>query len=216
MTRTSVLVATAFIALATSAQAATVTFSGTGAASTDPLGGTTSISSGQPGATGGPNAFNIPTWGEDFANNGMQVVFNPSSSNNGFVATSFSFTYTGPQTFGINSVFDTGLTKIVETPPNTGAGAWDTTINGDTVTFTAPAAINYLNPGDEFDLIIGFTSAINPSTFSYTATWTGTESQSAPGQTPLPAALPMFLSGAAGFGGLLRWRKKRTQNSQPA
>jgi hypothetical protein len=104
----------------------------------------------------------------------------------------------------------------VETPPNTGAGGWNTAINGDTVTFTAPAAINYLNPGDEFSIIVGFTGAINPSTFSYTATWTGTETQGAPGQTPLPAALPMLMSGALGFGGLLGWRKKRAQKSRSA
>jgi hypothetical protein len=176
------------------ASAATVTFSGTGAPSVDPLGGAVTV---------GPNSFGILTWSDGGFNG--PITFNPSGLDNDFVATSFtfSFTYTGPSSLSLNTSFDTGLTKFVPTPPNTGAGAWNTTFNGDTVTFTAPGAINDLNPGDEFTLIVGLvpTSGFVPADFSYTATWTGTE-------TPLPATLPLFATALGGLG-LLGWRMKR-------
>jgi hypothetical protein len=202
--------ALALILLAPSfAQAETVTFSGTGAASTDPLGGITSLTTGQPGATGGPNAFGIPTWGEDPNNNGgAQITFNPTSADSNFVATRFSFTYTGSQQLGINAAFDTGLTKIVPTPPNTGAGAWAESISGDTVTFTAPTAQNYLNPGNEFNLIVGFTGGpIIASEFSYTATWTGFEVAA----VPEPSTWAMMILGFCGVG-LMAYRR----NAKPA
>jgi hypothetical protein len=188
------------------ARAETVTLSGTGAASTDPLGGITSLSTGQPGATGGPNAFNIPTWGEDPNNNGgSQITFNAAGADNNFVATSFSFTYTGSQRLGINGSFDTGLTKIVPTPPNTGAGAWAESISGDTVTFTAPTSQNDLNPGNEFNLIVGFTGGpIIASDFSYTATWTGFEVAA----VPEASTWAMMLLGFAGVG-FMAYRRKQ-------
>jgi hypothetical protein len=180
------------------ASADMVTFSGTGAPSVDPLGGAVTV---------GPNFAGFLTWSDGGFNG--PITFNPSGLDNNFVATSFtlSFTYTGPSSLSFNTSFDTGLTKFVETPPNTGAGAWNTAFNGNTVTFTAPGAINDLNPGDEFDLIVGFvpSSGFVPADFSYTATWTGTE-------TPLPAALPLF-AGGLGALGLLGWRKKRTARS---
>jgi hypothetical protein len=198
------VLATALVALTGTAHATTVTFSGTGAASTDPLGGITSLSTGQPGNTGGPNAFNIPTWGEDFNNNGSLVVFNPTAADGNFVATSFSFTYTGTQAQTLNTVFDTGLTKIVSTPPNTGAGAWDTTFNGNTVTFTAPDPINFLHPDDNFDIIVGFNSKINPNKFSYTATWTGFSLAAA---APEPSTWAMMILGFCGLG-FMGYRRK--------
>jgi hypothetical protein len=180
-----------------SAHGATLTFTGTGATSTDPLGGATSLTTG-PGSSGGPNSFGFPTWGEDPNNNGgSQITFNPTGADNNFVATSFSFTYTGSQQLSFNTSFDTGLTKIVSTPPNTGAGGWDTTFSGDTVTFTAPAAQNYLDPGDEFNVIVGFTGgSIIPADFSYTATWTGFEVAA----VPEPSTWAMMILGFCGVG----------------
>jgi hypothetical protein len=37
----------------------------------------------------------------------------------------------------------------------------------------------------------------------------GADAAAAPETTPLPTALPMFLSGVFGVGGLLRWRKRK-------
>ena len=199
------VLATALVALTGTAHATTVTFSGTGAASTDPLGGKTSLTTGQSGNTGGPNAFNIPTWGEDpNNNNGSQIVFNPTGADTNFVATSFSFTYTGTQAQTLNTVFDTGLTKIVSTPPNTGAGAWNTTFSGNTVTFTAPDPINYLHPDDNFDIIVGFNKTINPDKFSYTATWTGFSLAAA---APEPSTWAMMILGFCGVG-FMAYRRK--------
>jgi hypothetical protein len=184
------------------ASAATVIFSGTGAPSVDPLGGTVTV---------GPNTFGFLTFSDGGFNG--PITFNPSGLDNNFVATSFSltFTYTGPSSLSFNTSFDTGLTKVVPTPPNTGAGGWNTAFNGNTVTFTAPAAINDLNPGNEFDLIVGFvpSSGFVPADFSYTATWTGTE-------TPLPATLPLFAGGLGFVGYLTRRRKHNNKQTQTA
>jgi hypothetical protein len=71
------------------ASATTVTFNGTGAASTDPVVGITSPA-GQPGSTGGPNDFSIAIGGEDPNNNGgAQITFNAAGADHNFVATSF-------------------------------------------------------------------------------------------------------------------------------
>ena len=113
--------------------------------------------------------------------------------------------FAGSQQLGISATFDTGLTKIVPTPPNTGAGAWPETISGDTVTFTAPAAQNDLNSGDEFNLIVGFTGGpIIASDFSYTATWTGFEVVA----MPEPSTWAMMILGFAGVG-FMAYRRKQ-------
>lgn len=198
------LIAAAALMVAAStvaANAATVTFS----SSPDPLGSATSLTTGAPGFHGGPNAFDIPTWGEDpNTNGGAQIVFNPSGLDSGFVATSFTFTYTGSQALHLNTAYDTGLTKVVPTAPYTGAGAWNVTFSGNSVTFTAESAAAYLHPGDEFNLIVGFTGGtIIPADFSYTATWTGYEVAA----VPEPSTWAMMILGFCGLG-VMTWRRK--------
>lgn len=190
------LVSALVLLLPSYAWAETITFSGTGAPSTDPLGGATSVFT----ISGLPFGF----WGEGPANDGGQITFNPAGLDSGFVATGFSFTYTGTQalTYTLTEGFGDSLSKNVPTPPNTGAGSWTSTLNGKTVTFTAPALINDLNPGDLFNISIEFTTAIIPADFSYTATWTGFE-------TPLPASWGMMMLGCLGLGvlGYRQWRQ---------
>jgi hypothetical protein len=214
MRKILLLPALAMLVLAGSAHATTVTYTGTGATSTDPLGGTVSLTTGQFGVGGGPNAAGIATWGEDPNNNaGSQITFNPAGADSNFVATSFTFTYTGTQALTLNQSFDTGLTKIVSTPGNVGAGGWDTTFNGNSVTFTAPAGINDLNPGDQFNVIVGFRNAgggsvvIDPAEFSYTVTWTGFEVAA----VPEPSTWAMMLLGFCGVGLVAYRRRNRSQ-----
>jgi PEP-CTERM motif len=196
--RKLLLTAALALILPGSAWAETVTFTG-GATSTDPLGGTLSLGT----------ELGFSGWGENpNLSNGNFSTFNPGAIDNGFVATSFSFTYTGTQnlTYTATSGFGASLSKIVPTPPNTGAGPWDTSVNGKTITFTAEGPINDLNPGNEFDINIEFFGQVTPADFSYTATWTGFEQVAA---VPEPSTWAMMI---LGFFGVSFMAYRRNQN----
>jgi hypothetical protein len=147
----------------------------------------------------GPNSFNFPTWGEDFLNNGGSdnPTFNGSPTGN-FVATSFSFTYTGTQNLTFNTVFDSGVTRE-HGAPDFGGGWSDPVISSDgkTITFTATPGQDLMT-GDQYDILVGFNqSTINLNTFAFTATWTGFEQVAA---VPEPSTWAMMILGFCGVG----------------
>jgi hypothetical protein len=180
------------------AYAVNVTFSG-GVTGTDPLGGI--YTAGPNSVTPGPNPFGISTWGENVNNNNNAFpIFNAGGlANNGVAtATAFIFTYTGSAPNTINTSFDTGLTQIGH-PEGQG---WNTTFLSPTqVEFTEPTAPEShpagtsLAPGDEFDVIVGFTQPIDPATFSFTAQWIG---------VPEPAIWGLMITGFGAMGAMLR------------
>ena len=185
-----------------------ITFTGNGSSGVDPLGGSYSLTTGPIGsANSGPNSFGFPTWGEDANNNrgSDNPTFNGGASGQ-FVATSFSFTYTGTQTNSFNTSFDLGLGRQ-HGPPNFG-GSWDTAISDDgkTVTFTAPSD-QYLTFGDQYDILVGFTNTIDPGQFSFTATWTGFEQVAA---VPEPSTWAMMILGFTGVGFMAHRRRKQS------
>jgi PEP-CTERM motif len=194
-------ISAAILSAAAPAQAVDVTFSG-GVTGTDPLGG--SFTAGPNSVTAGPNAFGFATWGETFSNNGAEPVFNSAgAANNGAnFATAFIFTYTGSAPNTINTDFDTGLTQI----GNPEGQGWTTIFLSPTkVEFVAPPAGSdpagpSLAPGDQFDVIVGFTHPIEPGSFSFTAQWLG---------VPEPGTWTLLIGGLGLTGAALRRANRR-------
>lgn len=179
-----------------SAHALDMSFSG-GANGVDPLGGT---------YVAGPNLAGFATWGEaPFTNGGADPTFNAAGLSNGKgdFATSFIFTYTSTQALTINTAFDTGFTQIGH-PEGQG---WDTTFLSPTsVEFTAPSAGEFapaghqIDPGDQFNVIVGFDQRIDPSQFKFTVTW-------GDGGVPEPQTWAVMLGGFGLVGAALRRRR---------
>lgn len=185
--RLGALTACAGVIAAAPAYALDVSFSG-GVTGADPLGG--AYTAGPNGVTAGPNAFGFPTWGETYSNNGEAFpTFNSAGVVGGGAnyATAFIFTYTGSAPNTINTSFDTGLDQIGDPEGQ----AWTTIYLSPTkVEFLAPPAGSdpagpSLAPGDNFDVIVGFTNPIDPSTFSFTAQWLSAAGVPEPGSWAL-------------------------------
>jgi len=182
------------------AHAAAVTFSG-GTTGLDPLGqvyATTFGPIGDPN-NGGPNAFGFPTFGETFSTQPDSALPVFTGAPDLTHATSFTFTYTGTQSVSFIQGFDVGFTQFG------GVGGWNTAfVNADTVEFTAPTG-DTLDIGDNFDFIVGFTNTagdlvIDPSQFSFTATWGG---------VPEPATWALTIMGLGAVGGALRTSRRK-------
>jgi hypothetical protein len=201
--RSLALGALALMAAPLAAHATTVSFSGGAAAGSDPLGQTYATTLGPIGVEepGTPNLFGFPTFGEDAnVNGGSLNVFEGAPGLT--KATQFIFTYTGSQAQSFLTAFDTGF-SVFQSGAHPG-GDWDTSISGNTITFTAEPGMG-LNVGENFDFTVGFANTINPSQFSWTAQWVGT----GPAAVPEPAAWALMLVGFGGLGAALRSAKRR-------
>jgi hypothetical protein len=179
---------------------ASVTFTG-GTTGVDPLGENYTTELGPIQHAGisptSPNQFGFPTFGETAsANGGGEPVFNGADGL--AAANSFTFTYTGTQTgMNFNQNFDLGFSQ------DDGLGAWTTTfLSPTTVQFTAPTG-DSLKAGTPFDFLIGFTAAtIDPSKFSFSATWADA--------VPEPDTWALMLGGVAFVGIALRRSRRKT------
>jgi hypothetical protein len=110
----------------------------------------------------------------------------------------------------------------ISSPSTFGSGgtAFASSGSGDNVGITPPAADNFFVPhGYVSDSALSDTAIYDSATFAslgvtpgtYVWTWGTGADQSFTleiGQTPLPAALPLFATGVGGLG-LLGWRRKR-------
>lgn len=198
----TVLGALALMAAPLAAHATTVSFSGTAAAGADPLGQTYATTLGPIGTSepGTPNAFGFPTWGEDAnVNGGVLNVFEGAAGLT--QATQFIFTYTGAQPQSFLTAFDTGF-GVWRSAAHPG-GDWDMSVSGNTVTFTAPTGYE-LNVGENFDFTVGFANTIDPSQFSFTAQWVGSD----PAAVPEPAVWALMVAGFGGLGSALRSKRR--------
>lgn len=197
--RSVVFGALALMAAPLAAHATTVTFSGGAANGADPLGQTYGTTLGPCcSPSNGPNAFGFPTFGEDAnLNGGALDVF--SGAPGLTTATQFIFTYTSSQPQSFLTSFDTGF-GVFSSKAHPG-GDWDTSISGNTITFTAEPGMG-LNVGENFDFTVGFTNTIDPSKFSWTAEWVGSA-------VPEPGAWGLMIVGFGGMGAVLRSSRRR-------
>jgi hypothetical protein len=172
--------------------AATVSFSGTSTSGSDLMGGTYEIGADQYYKTN-------ESWGVNF------TEYAPPT---GFEATSLSITFTGltSGTTITNTGIETGFTRSGTNPFG---GAWETSISGDTITFTADSG-QYLRVGDGYDYGVLFSKSIaNDPNFAFTATWTGTELTAA---VPEPSTWAMLIMGFCGVG-FMAYRRKHHRST---
>ena len=168
------------------AHATDFTFTGAGSTGADPLGGNWEA---------GPNTFGLPQFDEPLVNN----AFPEFAAGGGLAfATSLTFTFTGGNE-GFDMLRGAGLTHVAS-PQGTG---WTTTFLSPTsVRFDAPTG-DRLDPGDTFSLLIGLTKPVDPSTFSFSATWSDGLPAAA---VPEPASWALMIAGFGLAGATLRRR----------
>jgi PEP-CTERM motif-containing protein len=148
----------------------------------------------------GANTF-FPTqsWGDDATTNGgsNNPTFNPPA---GFDATALIVTFNGPAN-PIFQSFGTGMSRMSSNPFGSG---WNTTfLAANEVEFTAPDG-QFLRPGDQYDFFFTFQNPIDPSTFSFTAEWIGTQVAA----VPEPSTWAMMILGFIGVGYMTYRRRK--------
>jgi hypothetical protein len=181
------------------AETMSYTFSGNATAGSDLMGGNYSF---------GVNPFFSANqaWGANASNNGgfNNPFYNPPA---GFEATSLTITFAGLDGATINTDFGTGFTRSNQTN-YAGVGAWDTTVNGNTVTFTA-GDNGFLRPTDQFDYSVFFSKDVaDDAGFGFTATWTGDSITAA---VPEPSTWAMMILGFAGIGAMTFRRRKSAE-----
>jgi hypothetical protein len=187
----------AFGTASTPSHADTVSFqfAGNSASGSDLMGGTYEI--------GADQFFDTnKTWGVNF------TEYGPPS---GFEATSLTITFTGLKSN--TEILDTGIeTGFGRLGTNPFGGEWETTISGDTITFTADAG-QFLRAGDGYDYGVLFSKKITDlPDFGFTATWTGTELTAA---VPEPSTWAMMILGFAGVG-FMAYRRKQNGSARSA
>jgi hypothetical protein len=189
------IVPVALVAAPMAAHAASFTFTGSGASGVDPAG---------EAWTASPNFAGFATFTEAFHDAPADTIDSVFQGAGGLTkATSFTFTYTGSQKNPFNTDFDTGFTHVASPQGTT----WNTTFVGkDTVVFTAPTG-DWLDIGDTFQFDVGFKKDIDPSQFSFTATW----SDGLPdvGGVPEPTSWALMIGGMGLVGATMRRRSRQ-------
>jgi hypothetical protein len=202
--RNTLLAATALagLLLAGPASAVQVTFSGTAAPGTDPLGHTYVTVPVNFYGPGTPAAWGMPGLGFG------ELSFNPlngTGTGTSTSATGFTFTVTAGLAGQIVDLSaDLSGTALFPTifvvPVVFNDVVWTPTLSPDglSVSFTAPAG-ETLDPGEQFFVNVVF-NAEPDMNFAWTATWTGPDTAA----VPAPAGLALFGAGLLGLAALRR------------